>query len=164
MQHIDGCVFLSSQYNNQSIADEAQFQSIFQHLALMQTLFQTLEVVSSAWRDLYCSRPALSATCSAQASLGAEHCREQCPHLWLYSVLAETVRLFQVSCSVSSLFSRLISPADSSCSQSHPLLLPSEGCPGWNPPPLVAPGSPKLGSVGTPSSCSGRIIMGYAQI
>lgn len=31
---------------------------MFQRFALMQTLFQALEVVSSDWRDLYRSRPA----------------------------------------------------------------------------------------------------------
>lgn len=89
---------------------------------------------------------------------------EQRPHLWPYSVLAETFRLFEVVCSICSLLSRLISLADSSCWQSHPLLLPGEGCPCWNPSRLVAPGSPRLGSVATPSNRSRRIIVGYAQI
>lgn len=34
-----------------------------------------------------------------------KHCREQCLHLWLYSILAETFRLFRVCCFICSLFS-----------------------------------------------------------
>lgn len=44
--------------------------------------------------------PALHKHCWVQ-----KHCREQRLHLWLYSILAETFRLFRVCCFICSLFS-----------------------------------------------------------